>query len=194
VRAAVALAAAAVAALAPTATAHARRTCGGGVTLADSRAVRVLIVNEADAFVCVRKSGRRHHLASFNGYGDGCVHECESLPVVRVTRRYVAWIYHYDFSYGGDVPDVHYSRVQVFRVRDGRQVRAYSTDSAQLLLDPHGETVTLEIAPTGAGTLTAHPVSGGARVLDAGAIAGVTLRGETVSWTNAGAVKQATLR
>jgi hypothetical protein len=189
----VALAAAALFAVAAPA-AHARRTCGGGVTLGDSRDVRVLIVNETDAFVCVRKTGRRHHLASFNGYGEGCVHECESLAAVRVTRRYVAWIYHYDFSYGGGVPEEHRRTVQVFRERDGRQARAYATGSDQLLLDRHGETVTLEPAQAGGGTLTASPVSGGARVLDAGAISRVKLRGETVTWTNGGARRSAKLR
>lgn len=169
------------------------RTCGGGATLASSRDARVYIVNDVDAFVCSQRTGRRHRLASFNGYGEGCVHVCESLAPVRVTSRYAAWTYHYDFSYGGDVPDEHRSSVQVFRVRTGRQVRGYDTLSPQLLLDPHGETVTVEPAPTGS-VLAARPVSGGRRVLDTGTISDVKLTGEVVSWSNGGAPKQAALR
>jgi hypothetical protein len=161
-----------------------------GTTLASSRVARVYTVQDDYAAACLRRTGRAHRLRYFDGgYGASCFHICESVSSVLLHGSFVAWIYHSDLTYGDPSVDQHAVSVEVYRVTSGRQVAVYATRTTLLLLDRHGRTVTLE--PGGA--LTLHHPGGFAQVLDTGAIADVALAGETLSWTNAGVPRSASI-
>jgi hypothetical protein len=149
-----------------------------------------------EVFGCLKRLGRRVSL--FRGDdpgGDSCLHTCERLVMPRLGGNYAAYVYRYDFSYGGGAPDEHTRSVRVVDLRTGRKVREYPGGPSVLLLSGGGTTIALT-SVVGGYELVAHWTFGVDRTLDSGAIApaSVVLDGSTVRWSKAGVPAVASLR
>lgn len=176
-----------------------KRTCSrsGSETVASNSTARVYTLpgrrgtdEYSRLYGCSRSLGRHVLLevASDDDYVTS-----QDFSEVRLNGRMVVWkLEHTDISCKADCP-AEYDPTSVFvSVRDlrARRTKTWVGDPVEktLFVTPKGTPAWLEEAGA------FHDVRSGRRVLDSGAIGGLTLRGRVLSWTNAGVAKSATLR
>jgi hypothetical protein len=151
---------------------------------------------------CAKSRGRVRELRQIEPAPD-CIHTCESIVQPVVAGTYAAWIYRYDFSYGGGAPDEHTAKVELYSLTRGKQVGSYpapattemfpggggttSSSVAAIALAPSG-TVAALVGDSGTSALRLYPLGGQLRELDRGNIDTRSLRiaGGVLSWTRDG--------
>jgi hypothetical protein len=151
---------------------------------------------------CAKSRGRVRPLRQIEAAPD-CIHTCEAIVQPAVAGTYAAWIYRYDFSYGGGAPDEHTAKVEVYSLTRGKQVGSYpapattemfpggggttSSSVAAIALAPSG-TVAALVGDSGTPALRVYPLGGQTRELDRGNIDARSLRiaGHVLSWTKDG--------
>ena len=189
-------------ALVPTADAGTRKPCQrkGSTTVASTKHVRVFKVpgsNGGDKlYGCLRSNGRQQLLAE--SYDDGYV-TSGSFAKVKVAGRFVAWQFTaIDNSCKAACPPDYNPTMVHLSVRDLRKRKTVHVDGevvkdGRLVLTTGGALAWTQGSSQGV-AVRAFDASG-ARTLDDGAIAPGSLRlqGSTVSWTNAGEQRSATL-
>jgi hypothetical protein len=162
-------------------------------SIARTSTARLLVTEAGDEvyYGCLFSRDRMVEVRALDEPESSCVHTCEQMHTPRLAGAFAAMIYSWTFSYGGGAPDDSGASVEVYSLRSGRTVRSYPVGSPDvLLLTARGDTVTLESRE-----LRLRRRNGADTLLDSGEIpaASVRLDGSTLSWTNAGEAKQASL-
>jgi hypothetical protein len=180
---------------------------GAGIA-ADSRRGRLLVSRDRTTWYgCVRPRGKIRKLRTIE---PDCFHTCETISDPKVAGAYGAFVYHYDFSYGGGADTESLASVQLFNLRTGKQaglhaapvssqpqpdgstsrrssVSAYAlaSDGTVVALVAEGSTLVLRL----------HALGGQATELDRGNIdpASVRITGGQAVWLKDGAPRSATL-
>jgi hypothetical protein len=175
----------------------------GARVVASGPAGRVLVSGDGVTWYgCAKARGLVNQLRTIDPAPD-CVHICESIVQPAVAGTYAAWIYHYDFSYGGGAPDEHTAAVEVYSLTRGAQLARYpapvssqafpngsstsSSSVAAIALAPGG-TVAALVGDAGTLALRLYPLRGQMQELDRGNIDARSLRilGGEVVWTKDG--------